>query len=197
MSRHKKATIHQVTTKLATSKNVLFPGHNQHANHGADNPTLLSPKHQCWWLAGGYDLENLWTDSRTSSSAPEQLQNKMLPYSNPVLTKDVLRFKSLERDAHCWWQANFSFHPAVTDIFRWINGEFSLAQTASVSAEFCLTNFLISAVLNLVPWNSLVTRQFIPKHERSTGGEMNILGAKFLTVRWRPVHAYPVWHSSP
>ena len=24
----KKATIHQVTTMLATSKNVLFPGHN-------------------------------------------------------------------------------------------------------------------------------------------------------------------------
>ena len=25
---HKKATIHQVTTMLATSKDVLFPGHN-------------------------------------------------------------------------------------------------------------------------------------------------------------------------
>ena len=25
---YKKATIHQVTTMLATSKNVLFPGHN-------------------------------------------------------------------------------------------------------------------------------------------------------------------------
>ena len=30
---HKKATIHQVTTMLATSKNVIFPGHNHHANH--------------------------------------------------------------------------------------------------------------------------------------------------------------------
>ena len=29
-----KATIHQLTTMLATSKNVLFPGHNQ----------------RCWWL---------------------------------------------------------------------------------------------------------------------------------------------------
>ena len=28
-----KATIHQVTTMLATSKSVLFPGHNHHANH--------------------------------------------------------------------------------------------------------------------------------------------------------------------
>ena len=28
----KKATVHQVTTMLATSKNVLFPGHNHHAN---------------------------------------------------------------------------------------------------------------------------------------------------------------------
>ena len=26
---HKKATIHQLTTMIATSKNVLFPGHNQ------------------------------------------------------------------------------------------------------------------------------------------------------------------------
>ena len=30
---HKKATIHQVTIMLATFKNVLFPGHNHHANH--------------------------------------------------------------------------------------------------------------------------------------------------------------------
>ena len=30
---HKKATIHQATTMLATSKSVLFPGHNHHANH--------------------------------------------------------------------------------------------------------------------------------------------------------------------
>ena len=33
----KKATINQVTTTLATSKNVLFPGHNHHANC------------RCWW----------------------------------------------------------------------------------------------------------------------------------------------------
>ena len=31
----------------------------------------------------------LWTDSRSSSSVPEQLQNIMLPYSNPGLTKHV------------------------------------------------------------------------------------------------------------
>ena len=31
----------------------------------------------------------LWTDSRSSSSVPEQLQNRMLPYSNPGLSKDV------------------------------------------------------------------------------------------------------------
>ena len=29
----KNPTIHQVTTMLATSKNVLFPGHNHPANH--------------------------------------------------------------------------------------------------------------------------------------------------------------------
>ena len=36
----KKATIHQVTTMLATSKNVLFPGHNNLLTTGADDPTL-------------------------------------------------------------------------------------------------------------------------------------------------------------
>ena len=60
----KKATIHQVTTMLATSKNVQFPGHNHLLTTGTDDPTLcLSPEHQqvmghqYWWLAGGYDLE--------------------------------------------------------------------------------------------------------------------------------------------
>ena len=53
-----KATIHQVTTMLATSKNVLFPGHNHLLTTGTDDPTLsLSPEgqrvqgHQYQWLA--------------------------------------------------------------------------------------------------------------------------------------------------
>ena len=61
---YKKATIHQVTTMLATSKNVLFPGHNHLPTTGTDDPTLwLSPErqrvkgHQYRWLADGYDLE--------------------------------------------------------------------------------------------------------------------------------------------
>ena len=36
----KKATIHQVTTMLATSKNVLFPGHNHLLTTSADDPSL-------------------------------------------------------------------------------------------------------------------------------------------------------------
>ena len=64
-----KATIHQVTTMLATSKNVLFPSHNHLLTTGTDDPTLwLLPSlvlqarikvsgHQYWWLTGGYDLE--------------------------------------------------------------------------------------------------------------------------------------------
>ena len=40
-SMSKKATIHQVTTMLATSKNVLFPGHNHLLTTGIDDPTLL------------------------------------------------------------------------------------------------------------------------------------------------------------
>ena len=60
----KKATIHQVTSMLATSKNVLFPGHNHLLTTGADNPSLAGAQviikvlgHQHWWLASGYDLE--------------------------------------------------------------------------------------------------------------------------------------------
>ena len=37
---HKKATIHQVTTMLATSKNLLFPGHNHLLTNDTDDPSL-------------------------------------------------------------------------------------------------------------------------------------------------------------
>ena len=40
LTQRKKATIHQVTTMLATSKNVLFLGPNHMLITGADNPTL-------------------------------------------------------------------------------------------------------------------------------------------------------------
>ena len=49
----KKATIHQATAMLATSKNVLFPGHNDLLTTGTDDLTLwLSPKHQLayFWI---------------------------------------------------------------------------------------------------------------------------------------------------
>ena len=36
----KKATIHQVTTMLATFKNVLFPGHNHLLTTATDDPSL-------------------------------------------------------------------------------------------------------------------------------------------------------------
>ena len=43
----KKNTIHKVITMLATSKNVLFPGHNHLLITGADDKTLwLLPEHQ-------------------------------------------------------------------------------------------------------------------------------------------------------
>ena len=50
---------------LATSKNVLFSGHNHLLTTGADYPSLylsiiikVSGHHdQYQWLAGGYDLE--------------------------------------------------------------------------------------------------------------------------------------------
>ena len=36
----KKATVHQVTTMLATSKNILFPGHNHLLTTGTDDWAL-------------------------------------------------------------------------------------------------------------------------------------------------------------
>ena len=49
---------------LATSKNVLFPGHNLLLTIGVDDPSLPVPRviikasgQQYWWLTGGYDLE--------------------------------------------------------------------------------------------------------------------------------------------
>ena len=49
---------------LATSKNVLFPGHNHLLTTGTDHPSLAGVRarikvlgHQYRWLAGGYDLE--------------------------------------------------------------------------------------------------------------------------------------------
>ena len=49
---------------LATSKNVLFPGHNHLLATGTDDPSLAGALviikvsgHQYRWLAGGYDLE--------------------------------------------------------------------------------------------------------------------------------------------
>ena len=40
LPQHKKATIHQLITMPATSKNVLFPGHNHLLTTDADDPTL-------------------------------------------------------------------------------------------------------------------------------------------------------------
>ena len=49
---------------LATTKNVLFPGHNRLLTTGTDDPSLAGARviikvqgYQYWWLAGGYDLE--------------------------------------------------------------------------------------------------------------------------------------------
>ena len=57
-----KATIHQVTTMLATTKNVVFPSHNHLLTTVTNDLTLWSsPKrqlrHQYQWLADGDDLD--------------------------------------------------------------------------------------------------------------------------------------------
>ena len=60
VSLGKKATIRQVTTTLAISKNVLFPGPNNLLTTGADDPSLAGAQaliivkgNQHRWLTGG------------------------------------------------------------------------------------------------------------------------------------------------
>ena len=52
-----KVTIHQVTTMLATSKNILFPGHSHLLTTGDDDSSLIIKikvsGYQYRWLAGG------------------------------------------------------------------------------------------------------------------------------------------------
>ena len=43
-SLRKKATIQQVTSILATSENVLFPGHNHPLTTGTDDPSLVGAR---------------------------------------------------------------------------------------------------------------------------------------------------------
>ena len=64
LSLCKKPIIHQVTNMLATSKCVLFPGHNHLLTTDTDDPSLAGAQavikvsgHQYLWLAGGYEME--------------------------------------------------------------------------------------------------------------------------------------------
>ena len=57
LSLRSKATIHQVTTMLATSKNVLFPGHNH----------LLTTSSDYWWPN---TLLIAWAPESEGSSVP-------------------------------------------------------------------------------------------------------------------------------
>ena len=56
-----KAIIHQLTTMLATSKNVLFSGHNHllttstYPSHAGAQAIINVSGHQYQWLAGGID----------------------------------------------------------------------------------------------------------------------------------------------
>ena len=61
----KTDTIRQITTMLATFKNVLFPGHSHlywwpftlTITRAPVRVIIKVKGHQHWWLAGGYDLE--------------------------------------------------------------------------------------------------------------------------------------------
>ena len=59
--------MHQGTTMLATSKNVLFPANHRYwwpntliITLASTLATAIVSSHQYQWLAGGYDLEMAW-----------------------------------------------------------------------------------------------------------------------------------------
>ena len=57
-----RVTIYLVTTMLATSKIILFPGHNHLLTTSTDDlhfwlSIIKVESHQCRWLVGGYNLE--------------------------------------------------------------------------------------------------------------------------------------------
>ena len=64
----KNPTIHQVTTMLATSKNVLFPGHNHLLTTSTDDPSLAGAwaiikvlGHQYRWLVKSVEHALSWS----------------------------------------------------------------------------------------------------------------------------------------
>ena len=46
----KNPIIRQVTTMLATSENILFPGHNHQLTTSTDDPTLWLFTHKATWV---------------------------------------------------------------------------------------------------------------------------------------------------
>ena len=68
LSLSEKATIHQVTTMLATSKIVLFPGHNHLLTTSADDPTLFN-YHPRWHSGDNQSVR---------SSAPVMIERNIL-----------------------------------------------------------------------------------------------------------------------
>ena len=76
----KNPTIHQVTTMLATSKNILFPGHKHLLTTGTDDLTLwLSPERQrVAFLLGGYAPGN-GNGVQIATTQHHCLQSQTLP----------------------------------------------------------------------------------------------------------------------
>ena len=97
----KKHTIHQVTVMLATSKNVIFPGHNHLLTTGTDDPTLnisrAPAKWLAWCLLGGYWLVLCsgflcWGNFFGSQTMSYCLLSKICPFSAETIFRLDLVF---------------------------------------------------------------------------------------------------------
>ena len=98
---HKKATIHQVTTMLATSKNVLFPGHNHLLTTGTGDP---SPR----WCSG---------DNQSVESSAGVVSRWLWPGNRTSLEVDIT--------VATWWIVAFLTQWWWMEHMQWMNGTHS------------------------------------------------------------------------
>ena len=125
----KKATIHQVITMQATSKNVLFPGHNHLLTTGTDDPSLVC------WCSG--DNQSVWSSVSVVSRWLWPGYRTFLEVVSMVATRLIVAFLYHESDCHVYkHRANVSCNTQVSLVVSsWWNEKYYM--TFCVSCRQC------------------------------------------------------------
>ena len=121
LSLCKKGTIHQVTTMLATSKNVLFPGHNHLLTTDADDPLLwLSPSPSVPVVSRW-----LWPENRT-----------FLEVASMVVTWWIVDFLSSVWRNKMWLSKKWMYCITITFHSHWLT--------------FCIRRFDVEKIIRYI-----------------------------------------------